>query len=221
LVTDLDPRVERPSLGDQSRRRPRVQAVRGGDGEPAGHLGGRRAPGRRLVDRPEVGLFAGERRGGLRGHLRAPGAASRRDGRNDEPFDERGGAEQDLLPGSVVEQVQGEFGGEYGTAEVHQDDDAVPGVRRGDRGDDLRRVRTEGGVVEARGDFDPCRRGVRHLAGETDRRSGEGPAVRHDDKADHDDPPTPEWPSSVAAAWSSRVTDVAPGSWWPTLRSPR
>jgi hypothetical protein len=124
-----------------------------------------------------VGLLSGERGGGLRGHLRAPGAPGRGDGRDDEAFDERGGAEQDLLPGGVVEQVQREFGGEYGTAEVHQDDDAVPAVRRGDRGDDLRRVRTEGGVVQAGGDLDPCRRRVRHLARETDRRAGEGPAV--------------------------------------------
>ena len=128
-------------------------------------------------------------------------------------------AEHDPVPHVVVEQLQRELGREDGAAEVHQHHDALPLVGGLDGRHDLGRVGAERGVVQPRRDLHAHRLAVQHLPRERDRRVGERPAVR-----DHHQPGARRHqpaPTAAAAASRSRVVEVAPGSWCPTLRSPR
>ena len=129
----------------------------------------------------------------------------------------------------VVEQVQRQLGAEHGAAEVHQDDDAGGTVDPLDGLLDLHGVGAERRLVEPGRDLDPHRTAVQHLVGQRQRGPRQRPAVRDDDDADVLPPevitavPRPLQVEArlAAAAATSSATLVAPGSWWPTLRSPR
>ena len=70
-------------------------------------------------------------------------------------------------------------------------------------------------TVEPGGDLDRRARPVHHLHCQLDGGFGQPATVGDDDDADHD-------VKAVAVAASrSSAADVAPGSWWPALRSPR
>ena len=148
---------------------------------------------------------------------RATGGRGHR--RDDQPLDQRGRAEHDPVPHVVVEQLQRELGREHGAAEVHQHHDALPLVGGLDGRHDLGGVGAERGVVQPRRHLHAHRLAVQHLPSQGDRRVGERPAVR-----DHHQPGARRHqpaPTAAAAASRSRVVEVAPGSWCPTLRSPR
>jgi hypothetical protein len=166
-----------------------------------------------------VGLLARQRRGSF-GRYFIPAGTGRRGHRGDnQPFDHRSRAEYDPVADAVLQEVERELGGEYGAAQVHQDHDAVAAVGGRDGVHDRDRVGAERRLVQPGGDLDPDRARVHHLRREPDRRARQGAAVGDHHDADHRSQlPVP---SVVPAAVSSSVTEVAPGSWWPTLRSPR
>ena len=124
-----------------------------------------------------------------------------------------------------VEQVQRELGRQHGAAEVHEHDDAVAAVGGGDGAADRRRRRCRTVVVvEPGGDLDPRpARPCTISLGERDGgpRPGHGCARRRRCR--------PRGPSASGRSAERRArrprraasTEVAPGSWWPTLRSPR
>ena len=219
----------------EPRGRPRVEPVRGADREPGGDLTG---PGAGRGRRPgplgsrgaaEVPGLRGQPGGGLARHLVAARPARRGHRRRHQPLDQRCGGEHDPLAHVVGQELQGELGREHRAAEVHEHDDAVAVVRLADRLGDRGRVGAEQRAVDAGGNGDPEVRALDHLPGEGDRRGGERARVRDDDEAGHARQPAarpappgcPEPSSAPAAAATSRVADVAPGSWCPTLRSPR
>ena len=121
----------------------------------------------------------------------------------------------------LVQQVEGQLGGEDGAAEVHEDQDAVLGPHLLDRAQHLGRVRAQraAGLVQAAGGADAHVR-PRHLRGQLGHALGEPGAVADDDEADHGYA-APASANAAAAASSSSHDEVAPGSWWPALRSPR
>jgi hypothetical protein len=112
----------------------------------------------------------------------------------------------------------------HGAAEVHEDDDPAAGVRVDNGVGDADGVRAEGTLVEARCLLDPHGIPVQHLTREGDRGPGQGAAVGDDHETDetaarrgHASPVR----STCAAAARRSAAEVAPGSWCPTLRSPR
>ncbi len=181
----------------------------------------------------QVRLLGAERAPRLGGHPVPVGTAGRGHGGHAQPLDERSRAQRDALPQGRVEQVERDLGGEHGAAEIHEDDDAGAGVGSGDRVGDADGVGAEAPVVEPRGLLETDVVPVQHHARERDRGAGQGPAVGDDDETDGTDGTS--WihrrgtrgahgasaGSACAAAAISSAAEVAPGSWWPTLRSPR
>ena len=115
-----------------------------------------------------------------------------------------------------IDELQRHLGAEHRAAEVEQHAVRRPGCRPVlDRLGDRRRVSAERRRVQPGRDLDPRPADPRQPSrGEPDRRLGQRTAVRDDDDPDHDE-------RVRAAASSSSVVLVAPGSWWPALRSPR
>ena len=222
-VPELHRRVHGAYLADQPRGRPRVQAVGVLHREDPDHLLGTRL-------RHDAGGGLGQVRGlahqgvaGLGRDLRAARSPGRGDGRDHESLDDGCRRQRHPVPrGRVVEEVQGQLGAQQGTAEVHQYDDAARTVGALDRGADAHRVGPQRRLVQPGRHLDPQRPAVQHLLRQHDRGLGQRPAVGHDDEShllgraagSHG------WNARVAAS-SSSATVVAPGSWWPTLRSPR
>ena len=136
----------------------------------------------------------------------------------DEAFDDGTIGEHDGAVSGVAAQLEGQFCAEHGAAEIHDDEHAVG------RGDAVDGFFHSGGVgaehvtVETGGDLDRWRRATDHLQGELDGGVGQPAAVRNDDDADHGDLSSR---TRSAAASNSNAAEVAPGSWWPALRSPR
>ena len=155
-------------------------------------------------------------------------AQRRRHARRHSALHQRGLGQQHPTAPLLLEQVDCQLGGEDGAAEVHEDQHAVVGPDVLDRRQHLRRIGAESaaGLVQPAGGAHAHLR-PRHLRGELDHAFGESRAVADDDEADHRDqaafaaPAAGAPPSVRAAASSSSHDDVAPGSWWPALRSPR
>ncbi len=166
-------------------------------------------------------LLGRERAARLRRDVLALGPARGRHGGHAEPLHQRGGAERHTLPQLGVDQVERQVGGEHGAAEIHEHDHAPPGVRAHDGVGHPDGIGAERPVLEARRHLQPDAVPVEHLRGETDRGLGERPAVRDDDDADGRVRHGTCGGSVSAAAATSSAADVAPGSWCPTLRSPR
>ena len=138
---------------------------------------------------------------------------------DDEALDQRRRTEHRALADVVVDQFEGELGGEHRAAQVHQHHHAVTVVGAPQRLADRHRVGAERAVVEPGGDLDRDAAPGQHLPRQGPRRLAEGPAVGdHDEPDGHDGSCSPR---AVAAAATSRAVEVAPGSWWPALRSPR
>ncbi len=201
------------------RRRSRVQAVRHRHGEdrllatplrreiPADRRGGR-----------QLGLFGRQRLGGLACDLDGGGARIGGHRGHDQALDQRRGGEDDAAAAVVVQELHGEFGGQDSAAQVHQHDDPVATIGSVDGVVDGHGVGSQGAVVEPGGDLDGGRAAVQHLGGQCNSGVRERSAVRdHHDADRHVSGPA----KASAAAATSSAADVAPGSWWPTLRSPR
>jgi hypothetical protein len=216
-VANPGPGVAATYLLGQSGGRAGMQSVRVGDDETAGQfVGGLRVGGfGRGGRRAEVGDLAGQRAGCLGGDLGSRRITGGRDGGHHQSLAERGGAQHHPLAHLVVEQFEGEFGGQQRAAQVHQHHGAVTGVGVGHGVDDIGGVGAEGGVVQTRRDGDPDLLAVHHLLGQGDGGAGQRTAVRDDDEADR------HVPTTVAAAVISSAADAAPGSICPTLRCPR
>ena len=198
-VGDAHVRVERAGRLDQARSRPCVEPVGqiDHDGDPRlGALGRwrlrrpwrprRRRAGDRGSGLPEVGGLAGQPAPRLRGHLLEAPIELRGDGRRDGAFHERSVGEQHGRAAVLVEELDRHLGGQDRAAQIHQDQHAVGGPHRLDRGEHPHRVRPDRvlGAVEPAG-----RRHVHvlaaHLSREVCRTLRERTAVRHQDDADH------------------------------------
>ena len=181
-----------------------------------GHDGVRRAQVRQLAQQ-------GGR--GLRGDLVAVRAARGGDRRHDEPFHHGGGREQDPVAGGRIrQQLQRQLGAQDRAPEVHQDHDTGRAVHLLDGRGDLHRVRAQGGLVQPGGHGDAHLTPPDHLLGQLDGRDRQRPAVRdhhQTDAAPRAGRPVAGQEVNPVVAARSRATVVAPGSWWPTLRSPR
>ena len=119
----------------------------------------------------------------------------------------------------VAAQLERQFGAEHGAAEIHEHEHAVGRGDPVDRFLDSRGVGAEHVAVETGGDLDRVAASPRTIcSGELDGGLGQPATVRDDDDADHDDLTSR---MRTAAASNSNAADVAPGSWWPALRSPR
>ena len=174
-------------------------------------------------------LLAGEARAGRGGHGLQRIAEARGHGRRHGALHERRLGQQDRRPSLLVQQVDGQLGGKDGAPEVHEDEHAVRGPHLLDRAHDLGRVGAERSrrLVQSAGGADAHVR-TGHLRGQLRDALGELRAVADDDEADHGyaapaspSSPPPGPPNVLAAASSSSHDEVAPGSWWPALRSPR
>ena len=226
--------IAQPDLGVEGahrlhdeRRRSRVQAVRQRHREHPRCLAiacGLRRSG--LVDvrfgvffwRCQVGLLGRQRRHRFGRDLGRGGARVGGHRGDDQPLDERRRAQHDAAAAVVVQEVQGELGRQDRAAEIHQHDDPVALIRSTDGVLDGDGVGPEGAVVEPGGDLDGRLTTVQHLGGQCHGGVRERPAVGdHHDADGHGSKPDK---ASAAAAISS-AADVAPGSWCPTLRSPR
>jgi hypothetical protein len=147
---------------------------------------------------PPMGLLPPERGRRLRGHIGPPGPSRRRDRRDDEPLHQRRRAQQHPVARvRVVEQVEGQLRGEHGAAEVHQHDDARPGVGRADCLRDGDGVGAERGLVEPRGHLD-SEVPRRHLPRQCHSGVAEHATVRDDDQPDKRAHPPPPFCSRVA-----------------------
>ncbi len=164
-------------------------------------------------------------------HLGERLAEARGDRRRHGSLDERRLAEQDAGTLLRREELEGHLGREDGAAEVHQDQHAVLRPRRLDGVRDAHGVGAQrvSRLIEAAGRGQPQVLAA-HLGGQLGGALGQPGAVTDEDDADHGAArPGPESPgvgsstpaSTSAAACSSSQDDVAPGSWWPALRSPR
>ncbi len=195
-VGDAHVRVERAGRLDQPRRRPCVEPVGQIDHDGDPRLG---AVGRRRLERPrrpragdrgsglpEVGGLAGQTAPRLRRHLLEAPIEPRGDGRRDGAFHERGVRQQNRRAAILVEELDRHLGGQDRAAQIHQDQHAVGGPHRLDRGEHPHRVRPDRvvGTVEPAG-----RRHAHvlaaHLSCELGRALRERTAVRHQDDADH------------------------------------
>ena len=236
-VAQRDRGVETAHLADQPRSRPGVQAVRVSTVKTADDVVAPRRRRRGVAAMSSgadrwAALPSSASRASAATSL-AAGSAGGGDGGDDEPSTSGAGESSDPLAGRrVVEQVEGELGAEHRAAQVHEHDDAGRAVDLLDGLLDLRRrpCRTWSRRARRR---PRCadRAAVQHLRGQRDRGPGQRPAVRDDDDADGRAPPAHR-PSSLGRqadaalvdgdrAATSSATLVAPGSWWPTLRSPR
>ena len=125
---------------------------------------------------PELMLLTGEPSGCLGAHGVQVGAAGSDNRRGKQALDERGGAGSNPSAYVLVEHLQREVRGQHRAADVHQDDDAVACVRRGDGMQDCHRVGAESGLVQSCGHLDRQRTG-HHLPNEGDCGLGQCAAV--------------------------------------------
>ena len=240
-VGDGDRGVEAGRGAHQQRGRPGVEAERVAHRHP-GRLGRRRAslprPGRRARGRrrrvrdalaPPPPLVRRARCSSLpaRPPRAAAATASSRSPRPaataaaTAPSTSGASVSSDRGASLLVQQVDGQLGGEDGAPEVHQDQHAVVGPHVVDRAQHPGRVRPERAcrLVQPAGGADAHVR-ARHLRGQLGHALREPGAVADDDEADHGYA-APASANVAAAASSSSHDEVAPGSWWPALRSPR
>ncbi len=178
---------------------------------------------RRLPRSPgsQVLLLARQAPAGRGGHGLQRIAEARGHRRRHGALHERRLGQQDRRASLLVQQVDGQFRGEDGAPEVHEDQHAVRGPHLLDRAQHLGRVRPERSfrLVQPAGGADAHVR-TRHLRGQLGHALREPGAVADDDEADHGYA-APASANAAAAASSSSHDEVAPGSWWPALRSPR
>ena len=245
-LAERDRGVEPRDGADQLRRGTRVEPETVADGDAR-----RRGRDRRRAGRVRGAGFAGRRHGAPAGRTAAGlelsdlgGEATRGGGRDggervaepgghgggDGSFDQRRGGEQYLASPRLVEQVGGQSGGEDGAPEVHEDQHAVPRPHVLDGAQHPGRVGAQGaaGLVEPAGGADAHLR-PGHLRGQLGDALRERRAVADDDEADHGyagsasapAAPAGDRASTAEAVSSSSQELVAPGSWWPALRSPR
>lgn len=216
-------RIQPAQARHECRRRARMETVRvpyddlcGGPFETQADVVGLllRDPGAR---RPQVLDLRLETPLGLGRDLLERGSRTRRHDRGDQTLDERGGGDPHPSRRLGIDELESHLRRQDGAAQVEQHQHPVGGVRGRDRLRDRGRVRTERRLVQPCGDLDR-RSGFRghHLLRQTDRRDRERSAVRDDGDADHG-----RQARVLAAASTSSVTLVAPGSWTPALRSPR
>jgi hypothetical protein len=139
---------------------------------------------------------------GVCGHFVQTGAGGSEDDGRDQPFHQRRLRQHDRRVGGVAAEVERKLGAE----------DSAP----------------EHAVVESGGDRDRRRRTPDHLQRQLDGRLGQLTAVGDDDDPDHVGflvgvlcGSHGVVANAAAADWSSNAAEVAPGSWWPALRSPR
>ncbi len=214
-VAETNRGVEAAGRGDEARRRAGVQPVLGGYGE-----GGLLLPHRDRADlvgssgSAELGLLAGEP-GGCFGD---DGLGCRSCGRlhdcGDQAFDQRSCSEVDTLSEIGIEQLERQLAAEHGTPQIHQHDDSVTIVDLLDRCLHRDGICAERTIGDTGGDGHRHGPAGNHFESEVDRGFGQGTTVADDDQTDHH--------ASVAtAAVNSIAVEVAPGSWWPMLRSPR
>ena len=153
--------------------------------------------------------------GGDLGQRRAGGGEG---DRSDKAFDDRAIREHDGAVAGVAAQLEGQFRAEHGATEIHDHEHTVG------RGDAVDGFFHSGGVgaeyvaVETGRDLDGWRCAADHLQSELDGGVGQPAAVGNDDDPDHGDLTLN---ANRAAASNSNAEEVAPGSWWPALRSPR
>ena len=220
-VADGDIGVEAADGLDEAGRRTGVQAVLVVQGQldarGRGPVATPSCGGLGRSDAEQLGLDLSGLRGvgGDLGQRRAGGGES--DG-GDEAFDDRAIRQHDGAVARVAAQLEGQFRAEHGAAEIHDDEHTVG------RGDAVDGFFHSGGVgaeyvaVETGGDLDGWRCAADHLQRELDGGVGQPAAVGNDDDPDHGEL---TFSNAMAAASNSNAAEVAPGSWWPALRSPR
>ena len=165
----------------------------------------------------------GQRVPRLLSHLLQGVAKAGRNGRRDSALDKRRLAQQHALAPFLGQQVERHLRREHGAAEIHEDQHAVgrPRLVDGTRDEKGIGAQRPARLVETAGDRD-LQSFRAHLRGELRHALGEFRAVADQDQPDHGVVPPPSCPASVSAAvCSSSQDEVAPGSWWPALRSPR
>ena len=170
-----------------------------------------------------MGGLGGQRTPSLASHLLQGVAEAGRNSRRDGALGQRRLAQQHALAPLLGQEVERHLRRQHGAAEVHQDQHAVGRPRLADGARHENGVGTQrlARLVETAGDRDP--HFVRaHLRGEFSHTLGKLRAVADQHQSDHGTAPRRFSPASVSAAvCSSSHDDVAPGSWWPALRSPR
>jgi hypothetical protein len=214
---------------------PVVQRQLDGRFPRAAGAGWRRLSGGRGLGAEQLGLDLA-RSPGVDGHLVEGRAGRGKDDGGHEPLDQWRGREHDRRSGGAVAEVQGQLRAEHSAAEVHHDEHTLGGRDLVDGFPDPDRVGAGDVAVESGGDGDRRRRTSDHLERELHRCLGQLAAV-----GDHDDPDPGAWcvragsfrlagcsgrahgasANAEAAASISSAAEVAPGSWWPALRSPR
>ena len=224
-VRDGDQGVEAGRGAHQQRGRPRVEPMCVAYRHPGGLRGraGCRASASGLVltgarlclagAGRQVRHLAGEAGAGRGGHSVQRVAEPRGDSRGHGALHERRLREQELAAPLLVQQVDGQLGGEDGASQVHQDQHAVLRPHLLDRPQHPRRVGAERALrrVQPAGAADP-HPGTGHLGGELQDAFREPGAVADDDEADHGYPAPPSPASVSAAVRRSSHDDVAPGS---------
>ena len=136
--------------------------------------------------RRQVGRLAGEPGASRGGHGVQRVAQPGGDGRGHGALHERRLREQELAAPLLVQQVDGQLGGEDGAPQVHQDQHAVLRPHLLERSQHERGVRAERPLrlVQPSGGRDP-HAGTGHLRGQLQDAFREPGAVADDDDADH------------------------------------
>ena len=123
------------------------------------------------------------------------------------------GTDHDPFGKVTVQELDRQLGAEQRAAEIEQHEHTIGRINRGDRQSDRRSIGPETAIVHAGGHRNSGCIRRDHLLGQGHYVVGQRTAVRDDNDSDH--------ASVLAAATSSRVALVAPGSATPALRWPR